>query len=165
MGKIVYLNTGEFFKLPSDRHTLIGRTKSADILINDPFVSARHASILPIKDNFYLVDHSKNGTSYPIYVEISVLSKPKKPFLFKGNRKEHKSIVEAREVLKSPRIENIIEREFNDQDYYGIMDKLMEIKDEDELEFLISSRNLNPLESGKIFALPSNLLHKFRYLD
>ena len=42
----------------------IGRDEASDIAVSDRYASRRHCSIRLVRSNFYLVDHSVNGTYY-----------------------------------------------------------------------------------------------------
>lgn len=54
---------GQIFSVPSSRATLLGRSPSADVLLDDPAVSSEHCRIVPDGGGYVLYDlKSTNGT-------------------------------------------------------------------------------------------------------
>jgi hypothetical protein len=67
MAKLIDLETRKHYALRNDRnYTLIGRHPEADIIIPEDIVSRFHATIIDHEVQKYLLDHSFNGTYYPV---------------------------------------------------------------------------------------------------
>ena len=77
MPKIVNIKTGKEYPIRIDsRFTLIGRSAEADVNVPDfnIYISRFHATIFRHGNDFYLLDHSYNGTYYPVYDRAKPLS-------------------------------------------------------------------------------------------
>lgn len=60
---LVQLNTGKSFEIPGHKETIIGRSKTSDIIISNPIMGRAHAKIVKEGEDFVIVDlNSRNGT-------------------------------------------------------------------------------------------------------